>query len=162
MSVELVVDSSPNALIMTDGLFAVQEYHPAARKMLGARLDEYRGSAIYDLLEAYIYARVHSSGKNILGEKGYERFGLTVRQSVLKMSDNDSYLILMEDITEQEKDRSERQKVNEETVKAAQQVIDRQMRVAQEIASLLGETTADTKITLTKLKKSILDETEKE
>ncbi len=159
----LVVDSSPNALIMTDGLFAVQEYNPAARKMLGPRLDEYRGSAIFDLLEADIYARVLSSGKNILGEKvHYERYGLTVRQSVLKMSDNDSYLILMEDITDQEKDRSERQKVNEETVKAAQQVIDRQMRVAQEIASLLGETTADTKITLTKLKKSILDETDKE
>ena len=40
----------------------------------------------------------------------------------------------------------------------AQQVIDKQMTVAQEIASLLGETTAETKVTLTKLKNLILDE----
>ena len=31
------------------------------------------------------------------------------------------------------------------------------MMVAQEIASLLGETTAETKVTLTKLKKLILE-----
>jgi len=42
----------------------------------------------------------------------------------------------------------------------AQQVIAKQMTVAQEIASLLGETTAETKITLTKLKNFILDDEE--
>ena len=64
----------------------------------------------------------------------------------------------MENITEQETQKAERMKVNEETVRIAQKVIDKQMRVAQEIASLLGETTAETKTTLSKLKKSILDE----
>ena len=43
------------------------------------------------------------------------------------------------------------------TVDTAQKVIEKQMRVAQEIASLLGETTAETKVALTRLKKSITD-----
>ena len=34
-------------------------------------------------------------------------------------------------------------------------MIEKQMRVAQEIASLLGETTAETKIALTRLKDTI-------
>ena len=38
----------------------------------------------------------------------------------------------------------------------AQKVIDKQMVAAQEIASLLGETTAETKATLTRLKSMIL------
>ena len=38
----------------------------------------------------------------------------------------------------------------------AQRVIDKQMLVAQEIAGLLGETTAETKVTLTKLRDTIL------
>lgn len=42
-----------------------------------------------------------------------------------------------------------------DTVDMAQKVIDKQMVVAQEIASLLGETTAETKVTLTKLKDMI-------
>lgn len=44
------------------------------------------------------------------------------------------------------------------TVEIADKVIEKQMRVVQEIASLLGETTAETKIALTKLKESLSDE----
>ena len=40
----------------------------------------------------------------------------------------------------------------------ADRVVEKQMRIAQEIASLLGETTAETKIALTKLKESIGNE----
>ena len=155
----LVVDSSPNAIIMTDSEFRIQEYNPAARNLLGPMLDQHRGDAIFDVLEADVYARVLSGSGNILGEKvQYERLGLIVKQSVLALRDNNGFLILMEDITEPENQKTERMKVNEETVLIAQKVIDKQMRVAQEIASLLGETTAETKTTLTKLKKSILDE----
>ena len=46
--------------------------------------------------------------------------------------------------------------MHKDTVDMAQKVIDKQMIVAQEIASLLGETTAETKVTLTKLKNLIL------
>ena len=155
----LVVDSSPNAIIMTDGNFRIQEYNPSARNLLGPMLDQHKGDSIFDILEADIYARVLSGSGNILGEKvQYERLGLIVKQSVLALRDNNSYLILMEDITEQEKQKSERMSINEKTVDIAQKVIDKQMRVAQEIASLLGETTADTKTALSKLKKSIMDE----
>ena len=49
-----------------------------------------------------------------------------------------------------------------ETIEMAQRVIDKQMKVAQEIAGLLGETTAETKVTLTKLRDSILDDGEEE
>ena len=45
-----------------------------------------------------------------------------------------------------------------EAIDMAQQVINKQMTVAQEIASLLGETTAETKVTLTKLKQLIQEE----
>ena len=40
----------------------------------------------------------------------------------------------------------------------AQKVIEKQMIAAQEIASLLGETTAETKVTLNTLKAQIMNE----
>ena len=49
-------------------------------------------------------------------------------------------------------------KVKMETLKTTDEVIKKQMRVAQEIASLLGETTAETKVALLKLKKTLSDE----
>ena len=58
-------------------------------------------------------------------------------------------------ITEEEALKEKSQKLRMDTVDMAQKVIDKQMVVAQEIASLLGETTAETKVTLTKLKDMI-------
>ena len=49
-------------------------------------------------------------------------------------------------------------KQRNQTVETADKVVDKQMRIVQEIASLLGETAAETKIALTKLKESVSDE----
>ena len=48
--------------------------------------------------------------------------------------------------------------LSRQTVETADKVVDKQMRIVQEIASLLGETAAETKIALTKLKESMSDE----
>jgi uncharacterized Fe-S cluster-containing protein len=48
-----------------------------------------------------------------------------------------------------------------ETLTTTDEVIKKQMRVAQEIASLLGETTAETKVALLKLKKTLTEENKK-
>ena len=49
-------------------------------------------------------------------------------------------------------------KLRQETIDVTQKVVEKQMRIVQEIASLLGETAAETKIALTKLKESISNE----
>ena len=51
-------------------------------------------------------------------------------------------------------ERHSREVVNS-TLEAADRVIDKQMRVVQDIASILGETTAETKVMLVKLKEAI-------
>ena len=61
----------------------------------------------------------------------------------------------MKDVTEREKEIISTEKLRMETARVTDKVIERQMRVVQEIASLLGETTAETKIALTRLKETI-------
>ena len=65
------------------------------------------------------------------------------------------YLFLLKDISAEEESMKAMAKMRQETIDTAQQVIDKQMRVAQEIASLLGETTGETKAALLKLKASV-------
>ena len=69
-------------------------------------------------------------------------------------------LVTFQDITREERIREQHYNLKVETVEMAQKVIEKQMTVAQEIAGLLGETTAETKVTLTKLRDSILNEEE--
>ena len=64
----------------------------------------------------------------------------------------------MTDVTDEENEREKKESITRQTVEIADKVVDKQMRIVQEIASLLGETAAETKIALTKLKESIKDE----
>ena len=57
-------------------------------------------------------------------------------------------MAIITDITEESHRRDELEKMKEETLEKATQVINNQMFVAQQIAGLLGETTAETKVTL--------------
>ncbi|MNJ78749.1 hypothetical protein D3C77_765790 [compost metagenome] len=66
--------------------------------------------------------------------------------------------MILHDLTEQEQEQEKLRVLKQETVEMAQRVIENQMRVAQEIAGLLGETTAETKVTLTKMKRLLLEE----
>ena len=64
----------------------------------------------------------------------------------------------MKDVTDTVDYEKRIMKVKMETLTTTDDVIKKQMRVAQEIASLLGETTAETKVALLKLKKTLTEE----
>ena len=85
----------------------------------------------------------------------YQRF---VEESIIY--DNDSHLLIciMRDVTEEENNKEKRERISRDTIEVADKVVEKQMRIVQEIASLLGETAAETKIALTKLKESIENE----
>ena len=65
---------------------------------------------------------------------------------------------IFRDITDVETEREKKDEISRQTMETADKVVDKQMRIVQEIASLLGETAAETKIALSKLKESIKNE----
>ncbi|MEG2217490.1 MAG: histidine kinase, partial [Clostridia bacterium] len=65
---------------------------------------------------------------------------------------------ILRDITAEVNTRRIKETQSAETAAVADKVMARQMNVVQQIASLLGETAAETKIALTKLKESLSDE----
>ena len=67
-------------------------------------------------------------------------------------------LSLIHILTDEMNEHLKKEKMGQQTIEVTNRVIEKQMRVVQEIASLLGETTAETKIALTKLKESLQDE----
>lgn len=82
----------------------------------------------------------------------YDRY---VDESIIYAREEGLVISIMKDVTEREKEIISTEKLRMETARVTDKVIERQMRVVQEIASLLGETTAETKIALTRLKETI-------
>jgi hypothetical protein len=85
----------------------------------------------------------------------YKRY---VEQSIIYDKSYHIILGILRDITAEEDSRASREQIERHTIEVTNQVIEKQMRTVQEIASLLGETTAETKVALTKLKESLTDE----
>ena len=83
---------------------------------------------------------------------------MMVVESIIYIDHLESVLVTYQDVTKEEKAREQHYHLKMETVEMAQKVIDKQMMVAQEIAGLLGETTAETKVTLSKLRDSFIEE----
>ena len=103
--------------------------------------------------------RVQKGPDEIFGERTFlAEYNRYIEQTIVRDADSKMLICIMSDVTEEEKERKKKEEISRQTVEVADKVVDKQMRIVQEIASLLGETAAETKIALTKLKESISDE----
>lgn len=157
---DCIVSNTPNALIVVNDALEVQQINPAARKILNVRYaSDILGDQIVRILDPKPFLDVLESKRDIRNRKTYlAEYDKFVEQTVIYDTNYHMLLCIMRDITEQETEREKREKLRNQTVETADNVVDKQMRIVQEIASLLGETAAETKIALTKLKESISDE----
>ena len=154
-----ILDSTPNAIIAVDSSFNIQQFNRAAHQLYGIDPGESMvGKPVGDIYDEAELIQVIDSRQNILSERCYmERCGLYVEKSIVYDMDDGLLLIFLKDINAEEKEAQRTAAMRRDTIEITDQVISKQMRVVQEIASLLGETTAETKIALTKLKNSMAD-----
>lgn len=152
----VIMSSTPSAIIALNGELIVQEANFSVRKLLGLNLNEMVNIKISEILDCNDFQTVLETKEDIFDKKYfYSKYNITVEQTILYVKENQLILLIMRDITLDEVKRKQLDKMRSETVEIAQKVIEKQMRVAQEIASLLGETTAETKVALNNLKNSI-------
>ena len=157
---DTIVKNTPNGLIVLNENLEVQQINNAARKIMNIRAaSDVLGEPVVRILDPTIFVQVRNSGRTVRDQRTYlAEYKKYVEQTVVYDSDSRMLIGIMRDITDEEADREKKARINKQTVEVADTVVEKQMRIVQEIASLLGETAAETKIALTKLKESIGDE----
>ena len=157
---DTIVENTPNGLIVLNENLEVQQINNAARKIMNIRAaSDVLGEPVVRILDPTVFVQVRNSGRTVRDQRTYlAEYKKYVEQTVVYDSDSRMLIGIMRDITDEEFDREKKARINKQTVEVADTVVEKQMRIVQEIASLLGETAAETKIALTKLKESIGDE----
>ena len=157
---DTIVKNTPNGLIVLNENLEVQQINNAARKIMNIRAaSDVLGEPVVRILDPTVFVQVRNSGKTVRDQRTYlAEYKKYVEQTVVYDPDSRMLIGIMRDITDEEADREKKARINKQTVEVADTVVEKQMRIVQEIASLLGETAAETKIALTKLKESIGDE----
>jgi len=152
-----IINNTPNGVIVLNHDLEVQQINAAACRLMNIR-DEKNvlGRHIVCILDPAPFEDVITKNQNSGEKKFYlAEYDEYVMMSIIYDANYDIIIAIMRDITQEQNIRANRDKLNRNTVAVADKLIEKQMRTVQEIASLLGETTAETKVALDKLKETL-------
>jgi len=157
---DIISRNTPNGLIVLNDMLEVQQINKAALSIMNLRsASDVLGEQIVRVLDPIPFLEEQNSGRGIFNERTYlAEYDKYIEQTIVPDKDSDSLICFMHDVTEQQSQREKREELTRQTIEVADNVVEKQMRIVQEIASLLGETAAETKIALTKLKESVKNE----
>ena len=150
---ELLWDYDPNGLLVMDLDMTITTVNPALCKMLKKTSKQLLGRKVDEFLPGTGHFKEAWTRNRVLRamEKEYPEYGLYVREVIFPIRDQSVIACIMVDLTHEYQQKNEMLQLKRETLQQATAVVNRQMQVAQEIAGLLGETTAETQVSLLKL-----------
>ncbi len=155
-----IVKNTPNGLFVLNEQLEVQQINEAARKIMNIRsASDVLGENVIRILDPTIFLNVIEKNRFVRDERVFlAEYNRYVELTIVYDKESHLLICIMRDVTDEENEREKKERISRQTIEVADKVVDKQMRIVQEIASLLGETAAETKIALAKLKESITDE----
>ncbi|MEG2395535.1 MAG: [Fe-Fe] hydrogenase large subunit C-terminal domain-containing protein [Oscillospiraceae bacterium] len=155
-----IINNTPNGILILNEDMEVQQINSAARKIMNVRqASDVIGESVVRILEPFDFIEVLSNGRDIHDKRIYlAEYKKYVEETIIYDRSYHILMCLMRDITDEEIAKEKKDEIGRHTMEVTDKVIEKQMRIVQEIASLLGETAAETKIALTNLKESLKDE----
>jgi len=156
----LLWEYDPNGLVVLDSEMKVVMVNKAFCNMFKLTEERVMGMKAEKIIgDISGFVDVWKTGETLRSNfKKYPAYNLSVRKVIFKVPSMNIVAGIFVDVTHEEEQKEELLRIRAETLEKAQKVINKQMEVAQEIASLMGETTAETKVTLLKLMKLISEE----
>jgi uncharacterized Fe-S cluster-containing protein len=154
-----IIQNTPNAIIVLNENLEVQQINDAACRLMNISPADILGDQVVRVLDPAPFLEAYHKEQNSYLQGVYlADYGKSVDQIIIYDKNYRVVFCIMRDITEEASRQEAKEKFTRNAMEAADLVIEKQMRTVQEIASLLGETTAETKVALTRLKESLLDD----
>jgi PAS domain S-box-containing protein len=146
-----ILQHTPNGVLLVDRQTHIRFVNPAFLTMFRCADNKLLGQLAKKFVHSDCFERAIAAGGSLMVKESIPEHGVSFRVGIFPIEGEDLYCGIFIDISEEEKARKDFLELKAQTLKRAQEVISRQMQTAQEIARLLGETTAETKVLLMKL-----------
>ena len=158
---DVILSVTPSLIIIVDEQLRIREFNNAAEVKFNISREEALKSYLYEIIDSESFQEVFQEKRSRIGLRvDYKSYKMKTVQNLIYVREQGVVIGIIRDITGEEEKNAKRYQLKMEAVASAQKVIDKQMMVAQEIAGLLGETTAETKMTLMKLRNRLLEDGE--
>ncbi|HNY64912.1 MAG TPA: [Fe-Fe] hydrogenase large subunit C-terminal domain-containing protein [Deltaproteobacteria bacterium] len=156
---QVVMDLIPNAIIIFDNNLIINDMSPSAEALFQCKLADVEGkhlSTLVSVLDDYISVR--DTKQPVYAKACRIREDIVTKQTVVPVEGQGLLVAVIRDVTEREREKEKFNAIREETLQRTREVVSKQMRVAHEIAHLLGETTAESKTIFSHLAKLLGEE----
>jgi PAS domain-containing protein len=152
-----VLNHTPSGIIILNENLEIQQLNNAAKKIINiSNKKDVLGEKIIKIFDEEPFKKVLLSKRSVFNNHRYlAEYSKHVDESIIYDKNYHIIMYLMNDITEEINHKKSKEINKQQTIDVANRVVEKQMRIVQEIASLLGETAAETKIALSKLKEQI-------
>ena len=146
-----ILQNTPNGVLLVDKETRIRFVNPAFLTMFRCTDSKVMGRLAKEFVHSDCFERAIAAGGSLMAKESIPEHEVSFRVGIFPIEREDLYCGIFIDISEEEKARKDFLELKAQTLQRAQEVISRQMQTAQEIARLLGETTAETKVLLMKL-----------
>jgi len=146
-----ILEHTPNGVLLVDRATRIRFVNPAFRRMFHCGGEKLLGRPAAEFVHSDCFERAIAAGGHLMVKETIPQHEVSFRVGLFPVGGEGLYCGIFIDTSEEEKARDRFRQLRSQTLERAQEVISRQMATAQEIARLLGETTAETKVALVKV-----------
>jgi uncharacterized Fe-S cluster-containing protein len=147
-----IIDESPNGIVIVDSNLRIVDFNPAFAHAFSAT-PGLVGKPLSVLMDPADFEKVLAQSVDRVTNKlvSYPNYHLSGSLNVYRLEDEDLVVGILSNVNKSTEGLSRLDQIREETLANAEEVIKKQMLMAQEIAGILGETTSETRVLLRKL-----------
>jgi PAS domain S-box-containing protein len=146
-----IVNQTLNGIVLFDKNECIYFVNPAFRKMFQCENENIIGKKVKLFVHSNCFERIIKEGRRLTVKEESTAHSVSFRAGLFPIEGENLYCGIFIDISDEERTKAQYREIRAQTLTRARKVISGQMQTAQEIARLLGETTADTKVLLVKL-----------
>jgi PAS domain S-box-containing protein len=157
-----IINATPNAILAVDMDLRIQQINRAACNIFGiSRSEDVIGVPVSRIMDEFDFVNVISKEEGKISKKVYlAEYEKYIEELLVYDKTSNVVICIMKDITKKQLQREKLLTSRNNAKNIADKILEKQIGIVHEIASLLGETTAETQVALNELKNTMFEEDE--
>lgn len=152
-----IINITPNAILTVDMDLKVQQINKSASDIFHLEPKDIINQPVSRILDEFDFVNIITSGAQKTEKFTFlAEYNAYLSQVFIYDKSNGIIVCIMKNITAERQNRNQLMQKKIQAAAMADDIVDKQLRIVHEIASLLGETAAETKIAIQDLKNTIM------
>ena len=158
----IIINAMPGLLVTVDYQLNIVQLNKAAKDFFDiSRKKHLLGKQVNEIMDDYAMVNMIAFDREIEQDCIYlEEQRHYIERVITNDRKNKLILCIMKDVTKEKERQKKQRRAQADAVQMADKLAEEQLKIVHEIASLLGETAADTKVAIEELKQTIQQDVE--